>query len=184
MSTKKSYFILILVISLLLVDLFLKNFSYSKDRFNITIILEKVQNGLITGKIYVNNSLIGNAFENERYKIPVGEYKGYIRYISDRNRVQNPFGILAKQGDFYLEVANVKGLSGKDRTNILFHGGNKPEHSLGCILLGPVKKDKKTGTAYLDDDHPLRKLRLLFYGTDTPNMCPDKEISIEISQRY
>jgi hypothetical protein len=81
--------------------------------------------------------------------------------------------------DFLLEVSGVKNSAGKARTDIVFHGGTKPQHSKGCILLGPVSRDKnKVGT--IGPDHPLRKLRLLFYGTDQPNQSPDKEISIVI----
>ncbi|HXT13096.1 MAG TPA: DUF5675 family protein [Candidatus Angelobacter sp.] len=49
---------------------------------------------------------------------------------------------MAHEGDFLVEITGVPG-----RTNILFHGGNQPKNSEGCILLGAVGKDPLTGTA-------------------------------------
>jgi hypothetical protein len=147
------------------------DYSISIERF-------KSGNGLIYGKISINGSLIGNCYENNDLKIPSGNYKGNMRYNSGKGFVQNPFGSLGKEGDFLLEVTGVSG-----RTNILFHSGNKPSHSQGCILLGPVNRDI-SGCAYIDEFHPLRKLRILFYGSETPNYCPDKNISIEIIDNY
>jgi hypothetical protein len=72
-----------------------------------------------------------------------------------------------------LEVAGVP-----KRSDILFHAGNKKEHSLGCILCGPVTRDPKTDERIAPD--VLRQLRLMYFGTDTPDGKPDKEIKIEI----
>lgn len=166
--------ILFLLVGLLLIT----NFGIAQTDFNISIERYKLVNGLIYGKISVNGSLIGNCYENDDLKVPAENYNGIMRYNSGKGFVQNPFGGLGMEGDFLLEVSGVPG-----RTNILFHSGNKPEHSKGCILLGPVNKDI-SGSAFLDENHPLRKLRVLFYGSETPNYCPDKKINIEIIDNY
>jgi hypothetical protein len=151
----------------------------SKD-FNVLVVREKTEDGLIKGTISVNGEVIGNTYENAELKIPPGTYKGILRYWSGHNFVGGPFGTLGKEGDFLLEVANVKEADGTKRTNILFHGGDKPHQSKGCIMLGPVPKGPDTGKPYLPEDHPLRRLRRLFYGTDTPNSTPNRDINIEI----
>ena len=84
---------------------------------------------------------------------------------------------MATKGDFLIEVGNVPG-----RSDILLHTGNKPKHSAGCILLGPIKKDETTGQYFVGEQDPLRKLRLLFYGTDHPVQTPSKEITITVRE--
>lgn len=148
---------------------------FSQIDFNILIERHKIENDLVYGKISVNDIEIGNCYENNDLKIKAGDYKGVMRYFSPKGFAQNPFGNLGKEGDFLLEVSNVQ-----SRTNILFHTGNKPEHSTGCILLGPVNKTID-GSRYVNEDHPLYKLRILFYGTNTPISSPDKQINITIA---
>ncbi len=145
--------------------------------FNITI--ERIMRfgELMEGRIWVNGEIIGNTYENCDKRIESGIYRGLIRYCSDKLFVQNPFGTLAKEGDFLLEVKDSK----QKRTGLLFHAGNRAEQSTGCILLGPFDRGLD-GSAYLGENHPLRKLRILFYGTETPNVCPDKIIKIEIKE--
>ncbi len=143
--------------------------------FHIDIQRQRVRGALVIGTISVNDQVIGNTYENLDLMINAGSYPGLLRYWSKKNFVQGPFGTIGNVGDFLLEVANVN-----KRTDILLHGGNKPEHSLGCILLGAVGKDPQTGIPSLTPDHPLVKLRVLFYGTDVPNATPDKQITIDI----
>ncbi|MCC6742660.1 MAG: hypothetical protein IT175_02255 [Acidobacteria bacterium] len=145
------------------------------ETFRIVVERQKVEGGLVIGSISVDGRAIGSAYENADLKIPAGTYAGALRYWSGHNFVAGPFGTIGKEGDFLLEVTGVTG-----RRDILFHGGNKPQHSTGCIMLGPVGKDPATSIPSLDADHPLRKLRLLFYGTDTPSSTPNKRIEIEI----
>lgn len=128
----------------------------------------------VRGQIAVNSEVIGASLENKKYMIPPGSYNGVMRYVSSHGHVQGPGGEMGNQGDFLIEVANVK-----KRTNILLHGGNKPKHSLGCILLGAVNKTKD-GKKFVPDSAPLARLRKLFYGTDSPNSCPNKQILITI----
>jgi hypothetical protein len=134
---------------------------------------EKTENGLVRGKILVNGQPVGASYENADKTIPAGTYKGVLRTKSMKNFVQGPGGKLGKSGDFLMELAGVP-----KRTDILFHAGNKPEHSEGCIMCGPATKDPKTGDPVAPET--LKKLRLLFYETDTPNSTPDKEIKIEV----
>lgn len=139
---------------------------------------DKVEDGVV-GKIILNGKEIGQTVENDKLKIPVGEYPGYLRYVSSKNFVQGPLGELGKVGDFLLEVGSTA-----PRTNILFHGGTKPWHSEGCILLGAVKSEtdrsgKKTVT--VQEGSALAVLRRAFYETDKPAACPNKSIRIKIS---
>ena len=152
----------------------------ASEDFHIVITRQTVKDGLVIGTISVNDQVIGNAYENEDLKIQAGSYRGVLRYWSGHNFVQGPFGTIGKEGDFLLEVTNVHQADGRERKDILFHGGNKPQHSKGCILLGPVGKDPSSGIPSLDDSHPLRKLRKLFYGTDMPNSTPNKNIIIDV----
>jgi hypothetical protein len=138
---------------------------------------EKKEGNLVTGSLVVNGQVIGKTYENASLMIPAGSYPGYLRYKADHNFVQGPFGTIARTGDFLLEVGNVP-----RRSAILFHGGNKPKHSRGCILLGAVGRDPKTHVRFLESDHPLRKLRLMFYGTDNPTACPAKNVTVRVSE--
>jgi hypothetical protein len=134
---------------------------------------EKEEVGVI-GDFGLNNASIGQSIENDALKIPAGKYVGYIRYVSKKNFVQGPFGVMSTVGDFLVEVGNVPG-----RTGILLHGGNKPWHTTGCILLGAVHKD--SDKAWVEPSDTLFKLRKEFYGTDQPVACPNVGITIEIT---
>lgn len=137
---------------------------------------------LVVGQLYVNDQLIGNAYENDSLKILQGSYPGLLRYWSSHNFVQGPFGTLGHVGDFLIQLDDVVNEEGDVRTGILFHGGNQPKHSKGCILLGPVRKDPSGGPV-LDNTDPLRRLRMLFYGTDVPNSTPNKAISVAVASQ-
>lgn len=134
----------------------------------------------VAGEIFLNGSKVGNTVENDDLKIPTGEYPGYLRYVSKKNFVQGPMGTMANVGDFLLEVGNVD-----NRTAILLHGGTKPWHSEGCILLGAVKTEKdgsgKIIRRWVEETHALRVLRKSFYGTETPNACPNIAIRIKVA---
>lgn len=81
---------------------------------------------------------------------------------------------MSRKGDFLLEVSGIP-----RRTHILLHPRTKPKHSTGCILLGPVFRSPDNAV-YIKDDHSLRKMRTLFYGSDNPVSCPDLSISFQI----
>ena len=145
--------------------------------FLVEIARTKTENGLVYGEIRVNNEPIGFTFENAELKIPAGSYKGILRYFSNHNFVQGPFGTLGREGDFLLEVED----QSHNRTNILLHAGNRPYQSAGCILLGPAET-LPNGSVQIDVTHPLYKLRQKFYESDVPTSTPDRAISIKISE--
>lgn len=142
----------------------------------------KEKENLIEGDLYINNEFIGKTYERIDLQIKAGAYPGYLRYVSAKGFVAGPFGEVGQTGDFLLEIGEVYWSDGRKRKHLLFHGGNKAEHSRGCIMLGGVPKDKD-GKPYHPDNHPLRILRLKFYGTDTPNATPNKNIIITISDK-
>jgi hypothetical protein len=136
----------------------------------------------IFGDVGVNNQNFGRFYENPQRKIPAGIYKGVLRYHSDHNFVQSSCGEMAREGDFLVEVADVKMQDGRPRTNILFHPGVFPSNSDGCILFGARKRDLQGNPLPLAPDDPLVKIRREFYGTDNPVSCPNKRITITITE--
>lgn len=158
---------------LALTALFVASLAGQAGPFRIVIQRERVVDQLVVGTISVNGEVIGGAYENDSLKITAGEYRGSLRYVSGHNFVGGPFGTIAHRGDFLIEVSGVDG-----KTDVLLHGGIKPKQSKGCIMLGAVPRSGNV--PYLPDDHPLRQLRLLFYGSDVPTSTPDKAISIAI----
>lgn len=155
--------------------------SAEPQEFTVEVVRRHTKDGLIYGTLGIDGAAVGGTFEHADLKIPAGTYKGVLRYWSKKGFVQGPLGQLGNTGDFLLEVANVKDAKGP-RTDILFHAGNKPHHTLGCILLGPVSS-KIDGAATVDAKHPLRILRRKFYGTDEPNATPNKKITIVITDK-
>lgn len=131
----------------------------------------------VAGQLRVNGELLGDVLENDALKIPAGTYRGRMRYVSGKGFVQGPFNVMADKGDFLLEVAGVS-----HKTDILIHQGNKPWHSTGCILAGPITRKFVDGRKFvsIDSDATLSKLRRRFYGTDLPTSCPNKRITITI----
>lgn len=94
--------------------------------------------------------------------IPPGTYHGYLRYDhTDRWRI---------------ELVDVP-----DRSNVQIHIGNTTADSLGCVLVGS-KIDAKSLCTLSDSKDAYAKLKKAFYGTDTPNSTPDKEITLTIAQ--
>lgn len=141
--------------------------------FAVVIQRTSTKDGLLNGKISVNGEAIGTTHENAEKKIPAGTYNGVLRTMSMKNFVQGPGGKLGKSGDFLLEIDGVP-----KRTDILLHAGNKPEHSEGCVMLGPATKNS-AGDSIAPD--ALKKLRLLFYdGEDSPTATPKKTITVEV----
>lgn len=145
------------------------------EKFHVLVQREKVMDGLVTGTLFVNGERLGPCYENEAKKIPAGTYRGVLRTRSTKNFVQGPRGVLGNTGDFLLEAAAVPG-----RSDILFHAGNKPNHSEGCILCGPAGKDPKTGMPLAPET--LRKLRLRFFGEDQPLATPNRAIVVEVRE--
>ncbi|PCK07295.1 MAG: hypothetical protein COA42_14980 [Alteromonadaceae bacterium] len=147
---------------------------YAED-FNLRLErLSSLANQGVKGRLLLNNQELGITLENANTLIPIGSYTGIMRYASSKGFAQSANGQLSNTGDFLLEIAGVPGF-----TDILFHTGTQPHHSRGCILLGPAYRDDK-GIGHLPEDHPLRKLRNYFYGSNQPNSSPITKINITI----
>jgi hypothetical protein len=136
----------------------------------------------IYGDVGVNNHNLGRFYENPSLKISAGTYRGVLRYQGDHNFVQTSCGQMSRKGDFLLEVTGVKGSDGQPRTNILFHPGALPSNSRGCILFGARKFDSNHQPLPLERTDTLVRIRQAFYNTDNPVACPNKRITITISE--
>ena len=166
-------------INTLALFLIFSNFISANHNFDNLIVSEAVSNNLTKGKLYVNLKYLGETYENDAQKIMAGKYPGNMRYISAIGFEVAPMKTMGYIGDFLLEIGDVEWSDGKNRTNLLFHGGNKPEYSTGCMMLGGVIKDD-TGNRHLPEGHTLLKLRKEFYGKNDPNASLNKKITIEI----
>lgn len=148
------------------------------DLFHIFVKRDPAKGDSVPGHIYLNGKLLGSTLERTAVKVRAGDYAGVMRYSSSKHFAQGAHGAMGQSGDFLLEISGVRG-----HTDILLHTGNRPKHSDGCILLGPISStvgnDGKLHYS-VGHDSPLRKLRLAYYGTDEPVMCPDRVITISI----
>lgn len=149
------------------------------DDFRILIERTSRNEKQLSGTILINGSVIGTSYENDNVRIPPGTYKGLMHFSSSKNFLKGPGGVMSQQGDFLLEISGVRVSGGAAQTAILLHGGDKPQQSQGCILLGPVDRGL-VGQSKLTADHPLYKLRIAFYGSGTPDDTPNKTVTIEI----
>ena len=150
-----------------------------KKRFEIRIKRKQVTGNLTVGDIYINGKKVGQTYENTTKRIDSGRYKGRVKYDSKRGHAQGSGGKMSNKGDFLLEVAKARGPGGSRRTAILFHAGEAPKRSTGCIMLGNISENRG-GNKKVYRTHTLRKLREHFYGSDTPIACPDVEVQIII----
>jgi hypothetical protein len=92
--------------------------------------------------------------------IPAGTYSAHVRY-------DHPDA-------WRIELDNVPG-----REHVEIHVGNYVFDSEGCILVGASLKADDL-CVVLDSKTAYNSLRMLFYGSDTPNATPDKDISVDI----
>ena len=153
-------------------------------RLDYRVLIERKEitpSGLIVSDLSVNGLALGQVYENAKKAIPAGSYPGVRRFVSEKRFVQGPGGHMDKRGDFLIEIAKVP-----DRSDILIHPGNKPEHSEGCILAGSA--EKKAGRVYAPPI--LVALRRHFYGDARPlPVCnllyaeKENRIRIEIRDR-
>ena len=70
----------------------------------------------IPGKLYINGSFFAYTLENDLYNIPNG-------FLSLYDRLSPKFG----KHKVHIEVPG--------RNFIMFHGGNYPDHSRGCVVI-------------------------------------------------
>lgn len=148
------------------------------DPFKMVVTRGDTKDGLVVGKLTVNGEPMGTVFERADKRMPAGTYKAHLRYESGKNHVQGPGGVLGKRGDFLVELDAIT-IAGKKWEFVQFHAGDKPEHSDGCVLGGAATTDNKSKEKIAPET--LKKLRLKFYGTDTPNSTPNREITVEFN---
>lgn len=134
----------------------------------------------VYGDIAVQGVNVGRFYENPDKKIQAGAFRGLMRYHSKKGFAQSNCGVIGVDGDFLIELADVKGQDGTPKTHVLLHPGNRPSHSDGCILAGARRYGADGKPLPLSPSDPLWKIRRAFYGTDTPKQCPDKAIRIVV----
>lgn len=102
--------------------------------------------------------------------IPDGNYRVFLHY-------KTPDAQHAASGIYWRMELNWNDT--KPRTAIQIHIGNKVDDSVGCILLGTNVVNK---TANVENSaRAISALEKVFYGTSSPNMTPDKHVSLSIS---
>ena len=85
--------------------------------------------GGIIGRLFVDGQFFGYTLENAAAAIPAGDFNLYTRFSP--KFLKNKLSI------------DVPG-----RSYIMFHGGNTPEDSAGCVLV--AKERRQDGTIYGD----------------------------------
>ena len=97
-------------------------------KVNLVLIREIFTDKSIVGKLYLNEEYVCDTLENPYINnerniscVPIGNYN--VRLRTPRESATRDY--------LHLIVQEVP-----DRSYILFHKGNKPEHTLGCILVG------------------------------------------------
>lgn len=84
---------------------------------NLELIREfETDAGGIAGRLYIDGEFFGYTLENTKYNIPEGFFSLYDRFSPKLNNFK-----------LHIEVPG--------RNWIMFHGGNRPEQSKGCVLV-------------------------------------------------
>ena len=117
---------------------------------NLLIIRETFTDKSTIGKLFVNGEYFCYTLElpyrdNQRRIscIPSGEYKVRLRLARES----------ATRDYLHLLVQDVP-----DRTYILFHRGNKPSHTKGCILVGQTYEQDFVGNSTLAMDLLMKEI--------------------------
>jgi hypothetical protein len=138
--------------------------GYSQDNFALTIERKLSSSTCTMGYLIANGEVLCYTLElpwadnlNNISCIPVGTYSGFLRYD--------------KTDGWRIQLENVP-----NRTGVQIHMGNYTTQIKGCVLVGTnAKVDncsvQNSSTAY-------SKLKKAFYGTETPNSTPNKNIVI------
>ena len=113
---------------------------------------EKAVRGTITGTAYVLPTL-----ENAEFIIPEGKYELKMTY-SPRFKKMMPL------------IGNVPGRSG-----IRIHGGNKPEHSTGCVLVSNPK-DREKITEFINQNKQNNEKTFIHISSDGLLGCGHDEL--------
>ena len=117
---------------------------------NLLIIRDTFTEKSTIGKLYINGKLFCDTLElpyrdNQRSisSIPDGEYKVNLR----------PARQSATRDYLHLIVEDVP-----NRSYILFHRGNKPSHTRGCILVGQTRQQDFVGNSTLAMDLLMKEI--------------------------
>ena len=120
-----------------------KNNTEDRD-VNLLIIRDTFTENSTLGKLYLNGESFCDTLElpyrdNQRSIscIPAGQYKVRLRYAEES----------ASRKYTHLLVQDVP-----NRSYILFHRGNKPSHTRGCILVGQTRQQDFVGNSTLAMD--------------------------------
>jgi hypothetical protein len=139
--------------------------SFAQDSMEIEIIRSQDLPQCTVGTLGVNNSSLAASLElpwNDNQtnvsRIPAGSYQTILRY-------DHPDA-------WRLELKNVPGHS-----NIQIHVGNWPSNTHGCILVGKVWNG---GCTVQQSSVAYSALKKAFYGTDTPNSTPNRQVTVVI----
>lgn len=94
---------------------------------NLELIREQeTSNGGIMGKLYIDGAFFGYTLENAGTAIPTGLFSMFARFSPKFNTFKASIDV-------------------PGRSYIMFHGGNTPDDSAGCILVAK-NKDEDAGT--------------------------------------
>lgn len=117
---------------------------------NLLIIRDTFTDKSTIGKLYLNGELFCDTLElpyrnNQRSisSIPAGEYKVNLR----------PARQSATRDYLHLIVEDVP-----NRSYILFHRGNKPAHTRGCVLVGQTRQQDFVGNSTLAMDLLMKEI--------------------------
>lgn len=96
----------------------------------VKVVREKAIGDAVPGKIYLDGNFYCYSLENRLYRVPNGYYSTY-------GKTSPKFGT----DKLYFDVPG--------RSDIMFHGGNSPEDSRGCVLCG---KNREQGGERISGD--------------------------------
>ena len=120
------------------------------NHINLLILRNTFTDESTMGELFVNGERFCDTLElpyrdNQRSVscIPIGQYKVRMRYPRES----------ATREYLHLLVQEVK-----DRSFILFHRGNKPSHTQGCILVGMTSQHNFVGNSTLALDLLLKEI--------------------------
>lgn len=86
------------------------------------------------GKLYIDNVYLCNTLEDEDRRLEEGGEKEYGKTAIPRGRYVVQLSFSHRFRKVLPEILDVPGFSG-----VRMHGGNGPDDTLGCILLGQVR---------------------------------------------
>ena len=122
----------------------------NQSHINLLIIREMFTEESIIGELFVNGELFCDTLElpykdNQRSisSIPAGEYSVRMRYPRES----------ATRDYLHMIVKDVP-----NRSYILFHRGNKPSHTRGCILVGQTRQQDFVGNSTLAMDLLMKEI--------------------------